>query len=121
LDILVVEDEHDARVVLREILEGAGWRVTTAANGRDALTHLRSGRVRPAIVLVDLGMPMMDGWQLIDELRADPQLASLPVAVQTAHDERSVPPGVVFTLVKPIDAARLIEALAPYLVPRAPR
>jgi CheY-like chemotaxis protein len=113
LDILVVEDEHDVRVVLREILEGAGWRVTTAANGRDALACLRQG-VRPALVLVDLWMPMMDGWQLIAALRDDPELAAIPVAVQTAHDEAKLPAGLAFVLVKPVDAGRLLAAVAPY-------
>jgi CheY-like chemotaxis protein len=113
LDILVVEDEHDVRVVLREILEGAGWRVTTAANGRDALALLRGG-ARPALVLVDLWMPMMDGWQLITALRADPELAAIPVAVQTAHDEAALPPGLAFRLVKPVDPQRLLAAVARY-------
>lgn len=101
------------RVVLRDILEGAGWRVTTAANGRDALAHLRGG-LRPSLILVDLWMPMMDGTQLIAALRADPALASIPVAVQTAHEEAVLPPGLAFTLVKPVDATRLLAAVAPY-------
>jgi CheY-like chemotaxis protein len=113
LDILVVEDEHDVRVVLREILEGAGWRVTTAANGRDALAHLRGGLV-PSLILVDLWMPMMDGAQLIAALRADPALASFPIGVQTAHEEAALPSGLAFVLVKPVDATRLLAAVAPY-------
>jgi CheY-like chemotaxis protein len=117
LDILVVEDEHDVRVVLREILEGAGWRVTTAANGRDALAALRGG-LRPAIVVVDLWMPMMDGWQFVAALRADAALAGIPVGVQTAHDEARLPEGLAFVLVKPVDADRLLRALAPFATPR---
>jgi CheY-like chemotaxis protein len=114
LDILIVEDEHDVRVVLREILEGAGWRVTTAANGRDALALLRGGELRPSIMLVDLWMPIMDGAQLLEALRADPALATIPVGLETAHDETELPPGLAFVLLKPIDAERLLAAVAPY-------
>jgi CheY-like chemotaxis protein len=115
LDILVVEDEHDVRVVLREILEGAGWRVTTAANGRDALAILRAG-AKPALVVVDLWMPMMDGWQLMDALRADPELATIPIGVQTAHDDAELPPGLAFVLIKPVDALELLAKVAPFFV-----
>lgn len=117
MDILVVEDEHDVRVVLREILEGAGWHVTTAANGRDALALLRGG-MRPAIIVIDLWMPMMDGWQLLAAMRGDPELAAIPVGVQTAHDEARLPEGLAFVLVKPVDAERLLRALAPFAAPR---
>ena len=102
------------RVVLREILEGAGWSVTTAANGRDALMILRGGAT-PALIVIDLWMPMMDGWQLMDALRSDPRLSAIPLGVQTAHDDADLPPGLAFVMRKPVDAEDLLAKVEPYL------
>jgi CheY-like chemotaxis protein len=118
-DILVVEDDHDARVLLRELLAGAGWRVTTAANGRDALTLLRDGSVGPQLVLIDLQMPIVDGWEMIDAMRADPALRQLTVGVQTAQPRDVIPIGVAFVLPKPIDATALLDTVARHLLARA--
>ncbi len=117
-DILVVEDEHDVRVLVRELLEGAGWRVTTAANGRDALALLRSGTLAPSLVLVDLAMPILDGWELIAAMRADARLRNIPVGVQTAQRRDTVPDGVAFVLAKPVNATALLDAVAQQLLLR---
>ncbi|MCU1282934.1 MAG: response regulator, partial [bacterium] len=63
--ILIVEDEHDARVLLRAVLEDAGYVVHSAANGRDAVELLSSVDPKPRLMIVDLNMPVMDGWQLM--------------------------------------------------------
>jgi CheY-like chemotaxis protein len=113
-ELLVVEDDHDARVLLRELLESAGYHVTTTANGRDALRRLREAAELPALILVDLRMPMMDGWELLDALRADPVWAQLPVVVQTGDSSRPLPRGVRLALRKPINADALLDAVARY-------
>jgi CheY-like chemotaxis protein len=77
--ILVVEDEAESRDTLRELLELEGYTVKTAANGRAALEVLET--IEPCVVLLDLVMPIMDGWQVIDRLRADGRLAKMKVLV----------------------------------------
>ncbi len=113
-ELLVVEDDHDARVLLRELLEGAGYHVTTTANGRDALRRLRDEAELPALIIVDLRMPLMDGWELLDLLQAEPAWAELPVLVQTGDSSRPLPRGAALALRKPINADALLDAVARY-------
>jgi adenylate cyclase len=81
---LVVEDDLDAREMMRRLLVGEGWRVSVAANGREALDRLLSEH--PNLVLLDLLMPEMDGFEFLAEFRQDPKFASTPVIVVTAAD-----------------------------------
>ena len=81
--ILVVDDDADIRDTLSEVLRGAGMVVATAANGLEALRMLRGG-LSPCLVLLDLMMPVMDGYEFLEVQRADPKLARIPTAVITA-------------------------------------
>jgi CheY-like chemotaxis protein len=81
--ILVVDDDADIREVLREVLTESGHRVETASNGLEALEILRGG-VSPCLVLLDLMMPVMDGYLFLAEHRSDPTLSSIPIAVISA-------------------------------------
>ena len=81
---LVVEDEADSREVLRRMLESEGWKVREAANGRDALAQL--SRETPSLILLDLMMPEMDGFELLDQLHANEKWRPLPVLVVTAKE-----------------------------------
>jgi CheY-like chemotaxis protein len=83
-DILLVEDEADTREMLRRTLEKGGWTVTEAANGRAALEEV--ARKPPALILLDLMMPEMDGFEMLEELRARPEWRSIPVVVITAKE-----------------------------------
>jgi CheY-like chemotaxis protein len=76
--ILVVDDDESARFVLRGYLEDAGYDLVCAANGRAALDHLREGK-HPALILLDLGMPVMDGKEFLDRQRQDAAIAGIPV------------------------------------------
>jgi CheY-like chemotaxis protein len=78
--VLIVEDEDEIRELLAEMLADHGFGVVTAKNGADGLRALRSG-TRPHLVLLDLMMPVMDGWQMRAEMLADPQLAGIPVVI----------------------------------------
>ncbi len=80
--VLVVEDDADLRELTRRMLLGAGHIVREAGNGKEALAALERGR--PDLILLDLMMPEMDGFTFIDELRAQPAYADLPVIVVTA-------------------------------------
>src|SRR5438067_379235 len=93
--VMIVEDDHDIRVAVRGLLEGEGYTVLSATNGREALAVLRSLAERPGLVLVDLMMPVMDGWQFIDELHQSTVLAGIPFAVQSAHPNQRPPLGAV--------------------------
>jgi CheY-like chemotaxis protein len=80
--VLVVDDDADIRSCLADILEYEGYQVKTAVNGRDALGILREWH--PNAIMLDLMMPILDGWAFLDRQRADPQLADIPVIVMSA-------------------------------------
>lgn len=111
--VLVVDDEPDVLLLTRVILEGAGWQVQEAQSGERALTLLREGRA-PDVMLLDLRMPGMDGWQVLDEL-ADAGL-ELPVIVFSAHAQPGTEQeirerGGKGFLAKPFTAGQLVEVL----------
>lgn len=106
--VLVVEDEHDTRLLLRELLESAGYHVVSACNGRDAMAVARAMSPPPSLILLDLRMPIMDGWDFVSELRREPSLAKVPVGVQSGELERTLPEGVSFVLGKPINPEALL-------------
>ena len=81
---LVVEDDADMREVLRRRLEKEGWAVSEAANGREALERMAESR--PELILLDLMMPEMDGFQFLEEVRKQEEWRSIPVVVVTAKD-----------------------------------
>ena len=80
--ILVVDDQVDLRDALAVLLEGEGYDVVDAANGQEALAHLRSG-VDVAAIVLDLAMPVMDGWRFLAERRKDPALREIPTIIVT--------------------------------------
>ncbi len=107
--VLVVEDEADTLEAVAELLEGEDVAVWRARNGREALDLLEEG-ARPALILLDLRMPVMDGWEFCRRLAADPRLAQIPVAIVTASASVDAPArgrdaGV---FVKPVNYTRLL-------------
>ncbi len=82
--VLVVEDDAETRALLRRMLATGGWTVAEAVDGKDALEKLAS--VRPKLVLLDLMMPGLDGFGVIDAMRQDKTLRDIPVVVITAKD-----------------------------------
>lgn len=81
--VLVVDDDAAVRSMYAEALEGFGHAVTVAADGRDALDQLESGAL-PCVVLTDVRMPRMDGWDLSRAVGASPELATVPVVLLTS-------------------------------------
>ena len=81
--VLIVDDDTDVRAALKELFETEGYTVVLAANGRAALNRLRGG-LRPSVVLLDLMMPVMDGWDFRTQQRQDPALKDIPVFILTA-------------------------------------
>ncbi|HXG51268.1 MAG TPA: response regulator [candidate division Zixibacteria bacterium] len=114
--VLVVEDSITARVLIKNILESAGYRVATAVDGIDAYTQLRAGRFD--VVVSDVDMPRMNGFDLTAKIRADRSLSELPVVLVTALEsredrERGIEVGASAYLVKSsFDHSNLLETIA---------
>lgn len=109
--ILLIEDDKDIREALVEFLEDSGFRVSTASDGHQALMQLRSG-TPPCLVILDLLLPYMDGFELRREMLAEPRLAGIPVVVTTALSaefRRENTLQALAYLSKPIDTGRLME------------
>lgn len=82
--IMVVDDDSDIRESVRDLLESKGYDVLTAANGLEALAQLQKG-ARPALILLDLMMPVMDGYQFVAEQRKSATFGQIPILVVTAN------------------------------------
>jgi CheY-like chemotaxis protein len=83
--VLVVDDDRDIRELLVELLASEGYEVASAADGRRALAEARSRR--PDVILLDLMMPVMSGWEFREAQLRDPELAGIPVVVVTAFED----------------------------------
>src|SRR6187549_767573 len=111
-DVLLVDDDDDLREALRTRLERRGFSVVAVANGREALDHLFDTDEPIGIILLDLMMPVMDGWTMRQELLSDPALARIPVVVLSGvTDLVSATTGLNATawLSKPIQFDRLCK------------
>ena len=84
--VLVVDDDPDIRDSLREVLEDEGYEVACVGNGREALDHLKTANPRPCVILLDLMMPVMDGWQFRKQQLDQPNLAPIPVVLLTGSN-----------------------------------
>jgi CheY-like chemotaxis protein len=107
--VLIVEDDADLREMMAQLLSLEGYRAESVANGRAALEYLLKGDV-PELILLDLMMPIMDGWEFRRRQREHPQIASVPVVILSALDESRAADvdGEAF-LKKPLDFDRLLE------------
>jgi CheY-like chemotaxis protein len=117
VSILIVEDEAPIRSVITEILEDEGYHVASVTNGMEALTYLREHADRPHLILLDLGMPVMTGWEFREEQQRDPALARIPVIVMSALpdlDRRAAALEVADCLDKPVDIDKLLAIVAAY-------
>lgn len=108
--VLVVEDDEVIRESMRELLELEGFDVISAANGREALDFVRAGG-RPCAVLLDLFMPVMDGWQFLAEIDRDRELSDLPITVVSAAGDRVSGIGRRRLLRKPVGLQRILAAV----------
>ena len=114
--VLVVDDDRDILETTRFILENAGYRVSTAENGAEAL-HLLYGEAAPCVILLDLMMPVMNGWEFRAEQARDPGLAGIPVIVVTGAGRvalKTASLGAACLLEKPVDLARLLSVVRHY-------
>ena len=109
--VLVIDDDPDARELIRRLLSREGYRVQTAADGAEGLRLAKS--IRPCAVTLDVLMPTMDGWAVLTALKSDPALAGTPVVMVTITSDRTLAYalGAADFLTKPIERDRLLSVL----------
>ncbi|MEX1102767.1 MAG: response regulator [Dehalococcoidia bacterium] len=113
--ILLVEDNEMNRDMLSRRLERRGFEVIMAVDGAEGVAMAKSER--PALVLMDMSLPVIDGWEAARRIRDDPETASIPMIALTAHAmdgdrEKAIAAGCNDYDVKPVDLARLLEKMA---------
>jgi len=108
-EILVVDDDYDIRELTTEMLVLAGYRVRSARNGRVALEQAR--RLRPDLIVLDLMMPEMSGWEFMEAQGEDTLLHSIPVIVVTAGTD-TYAEGAAALMRKPLDVRMLLATVA---------
>ena len=114
--ILIVEDDDDVREAIAAFLEGEGYPVVEARDGKEALGRLRSS-TEFCLILLDLFMPVMNGWSFRAEQLRDTKLAGIPVIVVSADagaPEKAVDLGAVDAMVKPIHLEQLRASVGQY-------
>jgi CheY-like chemotaxis protein len=112
--VLIVEDDADLREMMAQLLSLEGYQTATVANGREALDYLRHEHA-PDLILLDLMMPIMDGWEFRRQQQADPALSRVPVIVLSALDpNRSADVNASAFLKKPLDFDLLLELVRSY-------
>ena len=112
--VLIIEDDPDLRDALSQLLSGEGYQVTTAADGREGLDRM-GVPPRPGLVLLDLMLPQMDGFEFRVRQLEDPELAGIPVIVFSGGGdvERKVARlDVAASLMKPLDFGTLLDYVA---------
>jgi len=110
--VLVVEDDADLRSTIAGTLAEVGYRVETAVHGADALAQLHGG-VRPDLILLDLMMPVVDGWAFMAVQKGEPALARIPVVVFSGAGQRVLnsAPVAAGYLAKPVGRRTLLDAI----------
>lgn len=119
-NILIIDDEHDIRVALRDWLEVEGYRVYSAANGRAGLEVLNIIE-KPALILLDLMMPILTGEDFLKAIKSSDTFASIPVVVISANPGGADTRGAEVCLTKPLDLDLLLRVIEKYCQPSQPR
>jgi CheY-like chemotaxis protein len=111
--IMVIEDDEDILSTLESFLEGEGYRVQAAANGREALEAIKAGGQLPTLILLDMRMPVLDGWQFAAAFREQYGGAAPIVVMSAAADtaQRAQQIGATGWLSKPFELSALLEVL----------
>jgi two-component system, cell cycle response regulator DivK len=114
-NVLLVEDNEDNLQLVRFLLERDGYNVIAAHNGREGLELAR--QVLPHLILMDLSLPEIDGWEAAQELKADPKTAQIPLLALTAHTlpgdrKRALSIGFDGYISKPIDVGKFSENIS---------
>jgi CheY-like chemotaxis protein len=109
--ILIVDDDDAIREALEDVLSDEGYHVVGMSDGQQALTYLQA-QARPSAMLVDLWMPVMDGWKFLDAVLDDPRFSRIPLIVLTAaRDQRARELRVSEVLTKPVQLQQVLATL----------
>ena len=109
--VLVVEDDLDTRDFIGDLLADVGHDVIPAATGKQALDYLLADTESlPDIVVLDLMLPLVSGWQVLEKMRSDQRLVDVPVIVTTGISSDR-PPGATMVLKKPFSVLQLLQAI----------
>jgi len=111
--ILIVEDDEGIREALKLTLEVGGYQVETAENGKEGIERL-SAIDKPCLILLDLMMPVMNGWEFVEVLKGDPVLASIPIVIVTAFVEKAQALDAYRLIRKPVDLNLLLNFVKEY-------
>ena len=112
--VLVIEDDEGLREMMAQLLTLEGFQTATVANGQEALAYLHASS-KPEVILLDLMMPVMDGWEFRRLQQADPALADVPVIVLSALDQtHAAKVDAAAFLKKPLDFDRLLALVRGY-------
>jgi len=112
--ILVVDDEEHILMILKDSLEFSGFQIVTATNGEEALESV--AKEKPDLLVLDIGMPKMDGWEVCRRLKGDPHTKALPIIILTAYAQTSdqrkgADLGADRFITKPCDLTYLVEEI----------
>jgi two-component system response regulator VicR len=113
--VLVVDDEHDIANAVEMVLTMEGYQTCLAQNGKEALELLKEMPTKPDLIISDLMMPIMDGYEFVTALRANPEYRNIPLMITSAgrFDEKRLPPGGSNIFIrKPFDLDNLIAQVA---------
>jgi CheY-like chemotaxis protein len=119
-EVLVVEDDHEIRESMCDLLQDEGYQVAKAENGAQALDYLRAAKVLPGLILLDISMPDMDGYAFRAEQIQDPRIAGIPTAMVSADGhvkDKATKAGLVDYLRKPVDLTDLLALVGKHCHP----
>ena len=116
--ILVVEDQPDSRQIIRDMLAGTDYEITEAENGEEALTAI--AKQRPDLILMDIQLPIMDGYTATKQIKADPALRSIPIIAVTSYalpgeEKKARAAGCEDYVTKPFSPRQLLAKIRQYL------
>lgn len=120
IDVLLAEDDDDLREALTDTLEDAGYTAVSFANGQEALEWLQDTPRLPSLVLIDMRMPVMDGWQFREKQSKDPAIAGVPVIMLSAMHDIGKSVGIEH-LKKPVQPSELLAVVARHCGRRSER
>ena len=114
-NVLLVEDDDDIREIIQDALERRGYDIVAVEDGREALDHLQSDRAKPSLILLDMTMPTMSGWEFLQEQAKVPAIAGIPVVVLSAMTNLDKQPAAQHwagVLTKPVTLESLLSTVA---------
>src|SRR6185312_3697336 len=116
--ILIVEDQEDNRMIMRDVLSAAGYELIEAVNGKDGVSRAQSDR--PDLILMDIQMPVLDGYEATRQIKADPNLKSTPIIAVTSYalsgdEAKARAAGCDSYVSKPFSPRQLLARVREYL------